>query len=653
MNSAALLIAVLLAPAGIVEGATAAPAQSESLARKGATQVVIEVKDPSGAGIPNATIEYQRISETSSYKTSTDKYGRATLELDPGIYDVVVRKDGFFPLGTYFEVQEARSWLISLTLRVGSCPSGPCLPIFSPVPADRTQGLPFSLSISSPETVLEAGRDLRIEIRAGILRATPWQPDPNGDYAPEDYMVDVRDAHGKEPPQSRYLKHIRGTDTSLPQLIQLGTVVRPVGVMATRGMIFQSHLNLAALYDLSKPGKYTVQLWRLDEEGNKVESNTLRFKVVPGKAPLPFGPLAENPSSPPTISLEIWPGAPDTFSLDVVTKNESDRVVTLRGQGFAKDANGTLRLVRGNALGSIYKVDVRDDTGESPAETVLGKDNGIGDDRPPDLSRLPDASVPLKPGEEWHDTVDLRLLYDLGNNADYTIRVRRWDDDTHGWVISNAFTSTVSNGRTRLQVLFSRADQLLRQGRYSDAAPLFEQALPLATGKSLVEVEDCLADAYLGLHSYNKALSHYQRAIALDPSNGMHHLKLGNAYLQMRKFTEGVAELKKSAELDPADAESIEYNIGVIYYDNGQMDEAIHAFKTLTEKDPSFADAYAMFGFALVTKGGMVAGGKVIAPPGTVEALETYLKLRPSGNLAEQARSQLNAIKKTTTTTQN
>lgn len=660
MKSAAVVIAVLLASAGIVESATAPAVQSESLTRKSGTQIIIEVQDPTGAAIPNAAIECQPVSEISRYRASTDIYGRVTLVLDPGIYNFVVTEAGFRPFSGYFEVDGTTPRVVTVPLQIGGC--SPRVEVTSLAPGNQgvtslapaNQGNPqFSVSIRSLEGSVEAGHEIRLFVTATMLRNGSWSPDPNGQYLLSDYKIEARDAVGQEPPQSRLLKSIRGTDTCLPRTITASTPVRQLAVTAATGATFNNDFNLTALYDLSKPGNYTVQLSRTDDAGHEIKSNALRLKVAPRKTPLPFAPLPENPAPPPAILLTLWPAAQDPFALDAVTKNLSDHPITLKGQGFVKDANGTLQLIQGNAVGSVYKVDVRNDLGESPDETALGKEKGVGDDRPADMSHLPEASVSLKPGEEWHDTVYVGSFYDLGINGEYTIRLRRWDDDTHAWVISNAFTGVVSNGRTRLQVLFSRASGLLGRGRYGDAAPLLEQALPLASGNRLVQVEDSLADAYLGLHSYDKAVSHYQRAMALDPSNGMHHMKLGGAYVQMGRIPEAVAELKKSAELAPQIAATTEYNIGVIYYSNGQMDEAIQAFRIATEKDPKLADAYLMLGFSLFSKGQPVADGKMIAPSGTVEALETYLKLKPDGSRAEEARRELNIIKKAATSTQN
>ena len=50
----------------------------------------------------------------------------------------------------------------------------------------------------------------------------------------------------------------------------------------------------------------------------------------------------------------------------------------------------------------------------------------------------------LLPGESWRDLILMKNLYDLSQPGQYTIQVRRWDDETKTWVKSNTLTVTVT-----------------------------------------------------------------------------------------------------------------------------------------------------------------------------------------------------------------
>jgi hypothetical protein len=53
------------------------------------------------------------------------------------------------------------------------------------------------------------------------------------------------------------------------------------------------------------------------------------------------------------------------------------------------------------------------------------------------------VSLSLKPGEDWVDSIMLNKVYTLNKSGQYTIQVRRWDDETKAWVKSNIVTVTL------------------------------------------------------------------------------------------------------------------------------------------------------------------------------------------------------------------
>ena len=197
---------------------------------------------------------------------------------------------------------------------------------------------------------------------------------------------------------------------------------------------------------------------------------------------------------------------------------------------------------------------------------------------------------------------------------------------------------------TGLKQVFDQGVALQNSKQFAEAAAMFEKAIPLAKEKNLVAVEEHLADSYAGAKQYDKAVETYNKAIELDPNDSALHNSLGSTYAQMNKIPEAQAEFKKAADLDPTHAAQAYYNMGAIFYNTGKMDEAADAFKKASELDPNNAAAYALLGRALMGKLTMGADGKVVAPPGTVEALEKYLKLDPNGPYAQEVTADLQVI---------
>ncbi len=188
----------------------------------------------------------------------------------------------------------------------------------------------------------------------------------------------------------------------------------------------------------------------------------------------------------------------------------------------------------------------------------------------------------------------------------------------------------------------SKREQI--QAKYAEAAAAFEQAVPMAKDKNLATVLGRAAESYDKARQYDKAVLDYQKAIEANPNDADLHNGLGNVYAEMGKIPEAQAEFQKSAELNPGGASRAYYNLGAVMYNQGKMDEAADAFQKATQSDPSYADAFFMKGRALMGKLTMTPEGKVVAAPGTAEALQAYLKLEPNGKYASDAQSMLQTI---------
>jgi tetratricopeptide (TPR) repeat protein len=160
-----------------------------------------------------------------------------------------------------------------------------------------------------------------------------------------------------------------------------------------------------------------------------------------------------------------------------------------------------------------------------------------------------------------------------------------------------------------------------------------------------------------------KALDSYVKAIELKPDDPASHNNYALALAKAKKFPEMQGELKKAADLDPANGGKYYYNLGALLVNANQGEAAGEAFKKAIELTPTYADAYYQYGVTLVGKAQIGADGKVTPVPGTVEAFQKYLELQPEGPFAQSSKDMLatlgstvdtkfqnpNATKKTTT----
>jgi tetratricopeptide (TPR) repeat protein len=141
-----------------------------------------------------------------------------------------------------------------------------------------------------------------------------------------------------------------------------------------------------------------------------------------------------------------------------------------------------------------------------------------------------------------------------------------------------------------------------------------------------------------------KAIEYYNKAIELKPDEAAYHNNYGLALSRAGKYDEGQAELAKAAQLDPQNAGRYYFNLGAILINTGHNDQAYEAFKKAVAADPNYADAYYQIGLYLLSKAQVASDGKVTPAPGTAEAFQKYLELKPNGPYADSAKGSLQAL---------
>jgi tetratricopeptide (TPR) repeat protein len=162
-----------------------------------------------------------------------------------------------------------------------------------------------------------------------------------------------------------------------------------------------------------------------------------------------------------------------------------------------------------------------------------------------------------------------------------------------------------------------------------------------------------LADAYVGKAQatppeaagfYDKAFDAYKKALEINPTDAGLYNNYALNLAKDKKLDEAKANLAKAAELDPPGAGKYYYNLGALLVNSGQNDAAMDEFKKAIDADPNYADAQYQYGVALSAKATTDPTGKIIAPPGAVEALNKYLELKPDGVNAQSAKEMIAAL---------
>ena len=88
-------------------------------------QLTVQVRDVSGANVPNALIEVSSSQNTQTQVSNADGHGKANFDLPFGNYEVLVKSQGFCPFRRFLEPLALPSQIINVKLRIDQCP-GPC-----------------------------------------------------------------------------------------------------------------------------------------------------------------------------------------------------------------------------------------------------------------------------------------------------------------------------------------------------------------------------------------------------------------------------------------------------------------------------------------------------------------------------------------------
>ena len=142
--------------------------------------------------------------------------------------------------------------------------------------------------------------------------------------------------------------------------------------------------------------------------------------------------------------------------------------------------------------------------------------------------------------------------------------------------------------------LFRKGTQLLHQGKVTQARPLLEQAN---------QIDPEHLDAALNLSGVYILTKKFRQAVALleplseqYPDEAMIWTNLGAAYLanpvlaRDEEQQQAIAAFEKALAVNPV-APNVAYNIGLIYRDRQETDNAIVWFKKAIQANPNDQDA--------------------------------------------------------------
>lgn len=193
-----------------------------------------------------------------------------------------------------------------------------------------------------------------------------------------------------------------------------------------------------------------------------------------------------------------------------------------------------------------------------------------------------------------------------------------------------------------LNAILAQARDLEKAGNYDQAIALLQPAAEQNPTQDLLW--GYMGDAYRGAKKYPEAIDAYNKAIQLKPTNGGYMSGLADAYAKSGQTDKAVQEYNAAAQAEPANAATYFFNEGAVFTNTGKVDDAIAAFDKVIAADPNKAEAYYWKGVNLMGKATTGKDGKFVAAPGTADAFQKYLELKPDGPNADAAKQMLASI---------
>lgn len=143
---------------------------------------------------------------------------------------------------------------------------------------------------------------------------------------------------------------------------------------------------------------------------------------------------------------------------------------------------------------------------------------------------------------------------------------------------------------SRFEALLRRGTELLAQGQAEAAIHPLDLAYQLQPGNA--DAAHNLSSAYILCGRFKKAVPLLEKLVAEHPDNAHYHLNLGAAYLGNPVLATGAQQLQaiasfvRALELNPG-LPNAAYNIGLIYRDRDEKEQAIHWFNRALQTNPN------------------------------------------------------------------
>jgi hypothetical protein len=140
---------------------------------------------------------------------------------------------------------------------------------------------PFSLTITAADSVVKSGSEIWADATVKNTSDHEISVFSTSDHLGNEYNADVWTDKSTLAPETRLGREINNHTTPEDERTPQIRISSRGSIPLKPGKTFTDHANVSTMYDLSQPGKYTIQFRKYDDESKTtVKSNKITVTVT-------------------------------------------------------------------------------------------------------------------------------------------------------------------------------------------------------------------------------------------------------------------------------------------------------------------------------------------------------------------------------------
>ena len=180
----------------------------------------------------------------------------------------------------------------------------------------------------------------------------------------------------------------------------------------------------------------------------------------------------------------------------------------------------------------------------------------------------------------------------------------------------------------------ARADAAYKEGRFAEARAEYEKLLALRPDLAPTAHQQ-IGFAYIREKEYGKAVESLEKVLAADPGNAHIRAVAAQAALEGKLIDKARALLPGLDETQIQNPD-VFFNMGISFFNAGEVPDAIVYFGKTLAKDPAYTDAYYRRALAYLGQGKL---------PEARTDFQKVIEIEPDGEMAKMSRKALEQFK--------